>query len=525
MTAGLLLPRPRTLLIAGAALAANAALVLGLERGLRDALLVVLLPVLFVVVMLLAAKSDLLVFTALALPMTQHSLNVTYPIGGGVAIWVSDIVAGLAAVSWLARRFRRDGNAPVWDRPAILGWPLVLFAAALTVAEIRGHQAYGTSLFGQPLRYFLYAVIAVAVVGLDARKAHRGIVAVFYLGTVWMMINAAYYIATGKSQSDQALLSTGGSRYLSGTVSVYMGAALFLALLNLQLDSTARRRGLHLAIAILAGFGVVLGYFRAVYIAVGLVLPVLLVAKGIRRPLVGVLPLALPFLLVLAIAIPRVTPTLVPDLVDRVTKTNRNDPNLVWRLEADRASAKQFYESPLYGVGFGRSTFVSMPIPTGNQGLVVYKREQIGQGAHNAFLWMLAGGGVALLGAFLLLIGTFLWDSWRRLRFAADPYERVLIAWSLAGVVLFLIPELSGPPFDGTVLLGFWVMLLLPGIVPRRDRRMVGTAAEERLTKRSTGHRAALDDASRSPIAPRQRVVIPLGAQTRPRGPAAERRA
>src|SRR5581483_2565952 len=164
------------------------------------------------------------------------------------------------------------------------------------------------------------------------------------------------------------------------------------------------------------------------------------------------------------------TPNLVPDLVDRVTRTSSHDANVAWRLKADHATLQQFYESPLYGVGFGKDVFISLQIPTGDMGLMLTQRFELGQGAHNAYFWMLAGGGLAVLVSFLLLIAVFLWDSWRRLRHAQDIYERILISWCIAGVIGFLVPQISSPPFDGSTLVGFWLMLLLPGLVPRRDQ-------------------------------------------------------
>ena len=47
-----------------------------------------------------------------------------------------------------------------------------------------------------------------------------------YGGTVWMMLNAAYYLATGTSQTDQINLSTGGLRVLSSTVGLYLGGGV-----------------------------------------------------------------------------------------------------------------------------------------------------------------------------------------------------------------------------------------------------------------------------------------------------------
>jgi O-antigen ligase len=250
-----------------------------------------------------------------------------------------------------------------------------------------------------------------------------------------------------------------------------MAAALCLALLNLQLEKTARERALHVSIAVLAFFGVVLAETRATFAAVAVVLPFILFARRVRGPLLSVLPLALPFLILVAIAIHQVEPQLVPDLVDRVTRTNAQDPNVAWRLKVDHASLQQFWSSPLYGVGFGKTATISVLLPTGSLGLMLSQEQTVGQGAHDAYLWMLAGGGLSVLIPYLLLLAVFFWDSWRRFRGATDLHERVLLAWCMAAVACFAIPEVSSPPWDATQLIGFWVILLLPGIVPRRELR------------------------------------------------------
>ena len=128
---------------------------------------------------------------------------------------------------------------PLWLAPSLL-------RTDLDVAAYRGHVDYGRQLVGEPIRLVLYAGIACAMVRLTPEKAYRALVAVFYLGTVWMSLNAAYYLASGGSQVDTSDLSTGGTRVLSGSVAMYMAAALILALLNLGIDHHPRRRALPL---------------------------------------------------------------------------------------------------------------------------------------------------------------------------------------------------------------------------------------------------------------------------------------
>src|SRR6185436_20201632 len=154
-----------------------------------------------------------LVFVAFATPMSFHFFNVGQAMGPA-HVYTSDIVVFLALAAWLAAYLlRRDRQrSPKWPSTPVLGLPLLLFAPPLLIAILRGHATYGASLIGQPLRLLFYAGIAAAIADLEPRRAYRGIVAVFYVGTIWMMLNAAYYIATGTSQTDSVDLSTGGNR-------------------------------------------------------------------------------------------------------------------------------------------------------------------------------------------------------------------------------------------------------------------------------------------------------------------------
>lgn len=463
MTAAL---QPRLLALLGllVAVAANAALAAGLTIGMKAIVLLALLPLLvFALAGLATAGAWPLVFVAFALPVTQHALNKPYPVGGGLSVWVSDVIVLVALACWIGSRLA--GGTIHMPRTPVLGWPYLVFVGVLLIALLRGHEAWGQSLVGEPTRLFLYAGIAGAIASLEPKRALRGIVLIAYVGTVWMLLNAAYYIATGTSQTHSEDLSTGGTRVLSGSVSIYLAAALFLALLNLQLDAGARRRGVHVVIASLALVGVALGYFRAVFVVVALVVPLLLLRRRVRGPLVSVAPFALPFVVLFALFLPRVAPDLVPNLVDRVSASPRADANVQWRERASAAIWEQAESSPLIGVGFGKSSYLTV-FDESQSGLILPRRETLGQHGHNSYLWLLAGGGLVTLGAFLLLVATYFVDTIRRLRRTRDLHERTLLVWCMAALIGFLIPGLSGPVLGGPpLLLCIWIVLLLPSIV------------------------------------------------------------
>jgi len=459
--------------LAGAA-ALNAALALKRPGSMSSALLL-LVPLLIVLFgMLVASRRAILVAAAMGLSMTFPVLQKPLPLPIPGQVYLADLVVILAFVAWLARRL----TAPPETRPRgpttpLLGPPLILFAVVMLSAALHGHYAYGTNIIGQPVRLVAYALLVFALVDLDPRATYRVIVVVFYVGTVWMFLNAVRYLATGTSQTDQIDLSTGGKRVLSLATAIYLSGALFLALLNLELDRAAKRRAVHLLIATLALAGIVVAYARATYVAVAIIVPVLFIwLPRLRRSVVSMLPMCLPFILLLAIALPRVAPSVGTTFTSRVEGTNSADANIRWRQAAAETLWEQVHESPITGVGFGKSAsfrFNGLPVT-------------INQDPHDSFLYLLAGGGVLALGCFALILLTFTVDAVRRLRRVTDPYRRLLVLWSIAMLASFLINAAAGPVLsDPRMLLTIWALLLLPS--------SIAPAAAEELTSLSRRRR------------------------------------
>jgi O-antigen ligase len=434
--------------------------------GTRQALMIAALPLLALGVgALLLSKRPLLAFAALAVPISQHTLNA--PLAG--SLWFSDLLVLLALAAWITTRMLRGAEAPRWPRTPVVGVPFVLFASAVLVATIRGHELNGQSYVGSPTRLIAYAAIAGAIAGLTARQTYRAVVVVMYVGTVWMFLNALYHLATGTSQTASDDLSTGGMRILSAGVASHMALALVLALLALRLDTSARRRALHATIAFLAGICVILAYTRAVFVPLAIVLPILFLMGRVRRPFVSLLPLAAPFLVLLAFVVPQVAPGLGTNFVNRVTASPSTDANYQWRQRISGAIWDQVHESPVIGVGFGRNPEVTFVI-TGSRGLAHERRDTKGQEGHNGFLWLLAAGGIVTLGSFLLLLAAFFVDCWQRYRRAVDDVERTLLLFCALGLVVLLVPALAGSVLGNpSELLSIWVVLLLPSVVRRRE--------------------------------------------------------
>ncbi len=466
---------------AGAGAIANGVALLVLTReGAGAALALALLPVLAIGFgRLLESDGVPLLVLALVLPMSWSRLTAPLPIGGG-NLYPSDILVVLALAYWAASYVRApERRACVrWVQSPLLGVPLLLFAGAVVLALVRGHVRYGATLPGQPSRLFLYAGIGILLGGLDARRLHRVLTAVFYAGAVWLLLNAVYYVATGTSQSQQVDLSTGGTRVLAISTSIYLAATLFLALLNLQLETEARRRLPHLALAVVGAVGVLLGFGRAVFAATALVAVLLLALhRRVRWSLVVALPLVLPALVLAGLGAVRAAPQVEQAVVKRVTSPVVSDANVQWRKEANAAIWSQVRESPLIGVGFGRGASFVLFDRSGTR-LPVPVRITIGQDPHNGYLMLLAAGGALLLGTFALLVVVYFYDCWRRFRGSSDPYERIVVLWAVGTLFVFLVNAASGTELEsGFDLLTIWLLLLAPAVVPRRTRARVRGAS------------------------------------------------
>ena len=437
------------------------------ERARGVALAVV--PVTLVAIgSLIASSRAVLVFAALAIELFKPlPLSGPLPLHAGVTLYPSDILVLLAVASWAAAWLvNREQARPSSLHTRLLGWPLLLFGIALIAAIVRGHELYGQHLVGVPLRFLVYAGIVAAMTDLNSRDAYKWLVALFYVGTVWQVIVAVYRHAAGTtSASLSGTLSTGGERFLGGSVAMFMAGALLLALLNLERERRAGRTALHLLMAALATFALVNTFQRTTFALVSVLVPLsLLVFRRIGARVVVFLPLFAPFLVLAILLIPKATPNLFPGLAHRITASPSTDATVNWRLRAYAAVWAQVRESPLTGVGFGRpAKFISKGV-----------HYDVAQDPHNQFLYLWAGGGLLLFGSFILLLVVYLLEAWRRFRSAAKD-DRYLIFFAVSFWFVFVVNSLTGIILTTPhLLLAFWILMLLPMVVrPERS----GTAA------------------------------------------------
>jgi O-antigen ligase len=444
--------------------AANAGLGVMLADARTKGVALAVLPVALVAIgSLIASNRAILVFAAIAIELLKPlPLRDALPLPIGIKVYPSDILVLLAVASWVAAWLvNREEARPSSLQTRLLGWPLLLFGIMLFAGVVRGHERYGEQLVGVPLRFLLYAGIAAAVTDLKPRDAYKWLVVLFYAGTVWQALVAVYRYATGTSAALSGALSTGGERVLGGSIAMFMAGALVLALLNLERDRRAGRTALHLLIAALAIFALVSTFQRTTFALVSVLVPLSLLAfRRIGLRMTTFLPLFAPFLVLVILLMPTANPSLFPTLAHRITASPSTDATATWRLRAYEAVWAQVREAPITGVGFGRPViFVSKGV-----------QYNVGQNPHNQFLYLSAGGGLLLLGSFILLLGVYLLEAWRRFR-SATKEERHLIFFAVTLWFVFVVNSLTGIILtEPDLLLSFWILMLLPMVVrPERS--------------------------------------------------------
>jgi hypothetical protein len=483
----ILLHTPRWLVVAAAAsvaCGANVAIGMGAAVGQKATLLafgIGLLPALLILFgALVESHRATLAWAALALNFTGIPLfSEPLPLPGGMRVFPTDVLLLLAVGAWLASRLSgMPTRHPVRLSP-LFGWPLAILAVTVMSGILIGHERYGGTIIGQPFRLLLYAGIALALTDVDLSSAWRAITFVFYAGAAVQALWATYYLATGTSQTGSAILTTGGVRALALSVAIYLTGSLVCALLNLELEYRPERQFLHLAVAGLAMFGIIVSFGRTTYAAVVLIVPLLLLTRRyMRRTILALTPLLAPVLVLAALVVPTVAPTIVPTLQARLSGTSTNDGAVEWRERARDAALEGIDDEWLTGVGFGRMTEFQM------NGQVV----RIDGDPHNSYAWLLAGGGVLALASFLVLCCIFVVDTLRRLR-SASPTGQALVVWSLATWFAFMVNALAGPILsDPEMLMTIWVLMALPSLVA------VSTARERRSGSSLTARPPAPDD-------------------------------
>jgi O-antigen ligase len=395
----------------------------------------------------------------------------------GQGIWLSDVFIAAAVAGWaLELALAPPNRRPALPRSPLLGIPVMLLGVALLIGAWRGHERYGASLIGMPLRLAGYCAIATAMTSLTPAKALRGITVTVYAGVVFLTLTAMYHIASGTSATAYLNLSTGGIRYLGVGAATFAASGVLLALFHLS--AGRRPAGVHLIMLLLASFDVVIAYTRTVYLALGIILIVAFAASGrIRSALVRSVPVVVPLAIVGLLVVIEFSPQVVSTLTERLSTPASQDTSVEWRARAYQTVLSGTTDEPWLGIGFGRVTSFTI----NSQPNVIHGDP------HNGFIYLYAGGGLLAVGAMLLVMLVFVVDVTRRFRATAGGPGRTLIAWCAGTWFMFIIHATSEPVLTEPVMvLVIWTCMLLPAVVSTPAASVpAGAPAELTLGRRS----------------------------------------
>ena len=252
----------------------------------------------------------------------------------GVSVFPSDLIVLAAIGSFFVLRYLSTENEqPHMLNTLVLKWPLLLLAVCLLPGIWRGHERYGEGLVTQPVRLVFYAGLAAAMTELTARQGLLLVTVGLYAIAFWQSILAVYHIVTGTSQTPINILSTGGTRVLSLTTGMFLGTALVMAIVNIDLETSTRRRLVHGFFGAIAAVGIVLAYGRTTFLALGVVFVFLAwMLPNTRRMALGKWRWWVPALGALVVAIAVLAPTTATQMFDRVKANPLTDHSVRWRL-------------------------------------------------------------------------------------------------------------------------------------------------------------------------------------------------
>lgn len=405
--------------------------------------------------LLLRSDGGVLVLLPFAFGLsTIAALRNPLPLATGIKIYPTDIVVLLALAHWMLRcPASRSGDAAPWPRALWLSM-IGVFAAGMCIGVVRGHDAFGTNLAGQPTRIMAYALIGLIVIRQRPVRLERGLTLVLYAGSAWQAAVGTVDLVTGGHQTGALALSTGGERILALSTALFLAGALLWAVLSLALGSTGRRAQLDYLICTLSSYGLLLAFSRTLFIALAVLLPWIFILSGRLRERAVIAVCFLVPALALTLTIPSVQSLpVVHTAIERVDNTNSQDINVQYRTKASAATLAGLSRRPVLGFGFGHPASFTI-------NGTVYHLE--GDDPHNSFVYILAGGGLLALSGLVGLIYLFVgrWLTWLRSPMARG---RPIALWAGGFLILFVAQAATEPALAMPVLgLTMWTVLFLP---------------------------------------------------------------
>jgi len=368
-----------------------------------------------------------------------YSKDFAYMGVPGTPIFVTDVVLGglcLALLGSLRSGLRTLGRTP---RLAMI-WLFVSGVICASRGVLSGQDKILVLRDSAIVAYSMFLLVTFLVV--SSWQAIKRIFMFFALGGLFCSINALAWLAQQPGQR----------RYLP------YGAYVLGALLGTFVLTTSRsiRPALGWMLSGMLAMGVFLANARTIYVALGAVLPIMVLVgpsarlQISRRALrlsagIAVVSVFLALAMMQTRAGEKLLDTTVTELVSG-TLHYADDPNATFRLLAWLEAGNRFAHNPVLGEGFG--------VP------FIFELTSDDVRPHNTFLTILYKMGVlGFLPAMVLLVG-FQWKGWSSLRsFHQQPgalFLYVLLLAQLAASVFGCLNLLLESPFLASI---YWVIL------------------------------------------------------------------
>ncbi len=431
-------------------------LAVGLLAGsgnLAIAAMIGMLPMLVIIGdAFLASNGVAVIIFAMVMNLTELSLARLPLFSHPFHLYLPDILVVLVFLHWALGK--RPAGLVRQPPPAAFLLAAAVFCATVLIGTVEGYTAYSTPLISNSSRLVIYAIFAVAVTRYTPAQLERGLRIGFYLGVVVTAVLGTYYLATGTSQTNQAVVTTGGDRTIALSTSMFVAGGMILALLSIARSRSFSEARLDWAILTLGIYEQILALSRTTLIALVILVPAILLSsrEARRRVLVVALILGAVILSVVLVANPS-TPAPIASFERRIFDTNSQDRDVLWRAQAAHAMLSGLDSHLLTGVGFGRSPYFTL------RGL----NEQVkGGDPHDGFIYLLSGGGLLALASFVSMILLSFRILARRIT-TASAGDRLVLWWSGAFLFVYLVNVATLPVISIVFYMPtLWILLGIP---------------------------------------------------------------
>jgi O-antigen ligase len=373
-------------------------------------------------------------------------------------VTVADLVLVLPVVVVVCSAFAGGeiaGRVPALWRATPFRLALFVFVVLVVIAVAKGYSSAGEHGPLQSLRLAIAPVLLLSVaVFRDRRELLNGLRLTFYAFITYSFFEALFNLATGRSATSAAAVSTGGTRTVANSTAMYLAIGLILVAFHLaREDRLLRRLGLS-ALMAMSLFGIFLALARTTWLALAAVTLVLLVfTPEARRGAVRFLALAAPLIVLAALLAPIVAPTQVQDVEQRLSRPQGQgqDESAVFREQAWGLMLDRWELSPAFGRGFGQT----VSFRSNDKSTV-----DVTNDPHNGFIYLLVAMGVVGLATFSLIQLGFLRACFRSVKL---PGGRDLALWALAAWVIYMVNVFTGVLLGTQALMMFlWYLLAVP---------------------------------------------------------------